>query len=64
MEGSTRPGPLLPGLSKKVKVLPRQNQILPPAMYGIVTVVVVPGAPRAMEQFVDSFVPLEEGFDG
>ena len=45
-------------------MLPTQNQILPPAMYGIVTVLVEPGAPSAIAQFAESAVPLEVGIEG
>jgi len=36
----------------------------PPAMRGIVTVVVVLGAPRAMAQAEERAVPVEEGLSG
>ncbi|KAK5007025.1 hypothetical protein LTR28_005770, partial [Elasticomyces elasticus] len=47
-EGSTRPGPGLPGLRRNVNGESTENHIRPPAIRGIVTVIMLPGAPRAM----------------
>ena len=60
-DGSTRPGP---GLTRNVKGAPIENQIRPPAILGIVAVIVLPGAPSEMDTFWVNFVPVEGGFDG
>lgn len=57
-EGSTRAGP---GLRRKVRVLSAENQMRPPAMWGIVTVTVLPGGPRGIAQFLAKGEPVEEG---
>lgn len=41
-----------------------QNQILPPAMRGIVMSVLDPGGPRGMVQFAVRGEPVEEGDSG
>ena len=56
--GSTRAGP---GLMRKVRVLSTENQIRPPAIWGIVTFTVFPGPPRGMAQSVLSWAPGSGG---
>jgi hypothetical protein len=63
-EGSTSPGPAVLGLRRKVRVLSTQNQIRPPAMYGMVIVRVVPGAPSRIAQLADRAEPFAEGLVG
>lgn len=41
-----------------------QNQILPPAIRGMVTDVLVPGGPRGIEQFAAKEAPVELGDSG
>ena len=60
-DGSTRPGP---GLSRKVRGLLTENQIRAPASCGMVTILVFPGAPRAMAQLTAKGLPFEEGEAG
>ena len=63
-EGSTRAAdvlPLGPGLRRKVSRASTENQILPPAMRGIVAGVVEPGGPRLIAQSVPKGAPVEEG---
>ena len=57
-DGSTSAGP---GLRRKVKVPSTENQIRPPARWGTVTVVVLPGAPRGIAQPWLRAEPVEEG---
>ena len=52
--GSTKPGP---GLSRKVKGCPIENQIRPPAMWGITALTVLPGPPSGMETLAPSEAP-------
>lgn len=55
---STRAGP---GLRRKVRVLSTENQMRPPAMWGMVTVTVLPGGPKGIAQFWAREEPVEEG---
>ena len=57
-EGATRPGP---GLSMNLMGVSTENQIRPPAMCGIVTVVVEPGAPSGIAQFSARGAQVEGG---
>lgn len=52
IDGSTKPGP---GLSKKTRGAPIENQIRPPARNGIVHVTEFPGGPRLIEVLTASF---------
>ena len=56
--GSTRPGP---GFRRNVRGWPTENQIRPPAIWGIVALTVFPGGPSEMAQLVASRAPGEEG---
>lgn len=57
-EGSTSAGP---GLSRKVRGLSTENQILPPAIWGIMTVMVLPGLPSGIAQSRARAEPMAGG---
>ena len=63
-EGSTKAAlelPGGPGLRRKVNGVPMENQIRPPAICGITTCLVDPGAPSTIAQLTAKGAPVEEG---
>ena len=60
-DGSTMAGP---GFKRNVNSLSTENQIRPPAKWGMVAVVVVPCAPSLIAKLSDSLVPICGGLVG